>query len=177
MTPEQIQLVEDTASTLDLTALAADFYARAFERDPALSEMFTSDPVVQQGRLGAELGEIVASIRHLDRFGPTVQALGARHRDYGVRVAHYRLMGDVLMESLAGALASRWTPDVTVAWRMAYALTVETMLAGALEEAPRRSPRNGSDAAAAAVARVSAIRADGSGGGAGHRGPSAAEPA
>jgi hemoglobin-like flavoprotein len=136
MTPEQIRLVEETAATLDLATLAGDFYARAFERDPALSEMFTADPTVQRARFVAELREIVTSIRSHDRFAPSVRALGARHRTYGVRVAHYRLMGVVLREALAGALGSAWTPAVEEAWTMAYALTAETMLAGALEETP-----------------------------------------
>src|SRR5262249_44280648 len=134
--PEQIQMVEDTASVLDLEAVAADFYARAFGRDPALSDMFTSDPALQRARFAAELGEIVASIRRLDRFWPAVRALGAHHRAYGVRAAHYRLMGEVLLEALAAALGAAWTPEVKEAWTMAYALTAETMLAGALEVPP-----------------------------------------
>jgi nitric oxide dioxygenase len=134
MTPEQIQLVEDTADALDVAVLAADFYNRAFAREPALSEMFTVDPAVQQARFAAELEEIVSSIRHLDRFGAAVRALGARHRGYGVRVVHYRLMGEVLLEALGAALGSRWTPEAAEAWTMAYSLTAETMLAGALDE-------------------------------------------
>jgi hemoglobin-like flavoprotein len=138
MTPEQIQMVEDTVGAVDLQILAADFYARAFRRDPALLEMFTSDPTVQQARFAAELAEIVASIRRLDRFCPAVRALGARHRGYGVRAAHYRLMGEILLDALATALGSQWTPAVEEAWALAYALTAETMLAGALEAPPGR---------------------------------------
>jgi hemoglobin-like flavoprotein len=136
MTPEQIQMVEDTAGTLDLTSVVADFYARAFRRDPALSEMFTLEPAIQQGRFAAELSEIVASIRRLDRFCPALRALGARHRAYGVRATHYRLMGEALLETLAAALGCRWTPAVNEAWTLAYALTAETMLAGALDGPP-----------------------------------------
>ena len=56
--------------------------------------MFTSDPAVQRTRFAAELAAVVGSIRELDTFCSSAQALGARHRDYGVRAAHYRLMGD-----------------------------------------------------------------------------------
>jgi hemoglobin-like flavoprotein len=136
MTPEQIRLVEDTATVLDLAGVAADFYGRVFDRDPALSEMFTSDPALQRARFAAELREIVTSIGRHDRFAPAVRALGARHRAYGVRAAHYRLMGDALVAALANALGPAWTPEVEEAWTMAYALTAETMLAGALAAAP-----------------------------------------
>ena len=87
MTPDQIELVEDTVASLDLDALAADFYRRAFAADPALSAMFTTDPAVQRARFAAELDEIVRSIRSLDTFAPAAMALGARHRGYGVAAA------------------------------------------------------------------------------------------
>ena len=137
MTPDQIALVEDTVTSLDLDALAADFYRRAFAADPALSAMFTTDPAVQRARFGAELAEIVRSIRSLDSFSTAAAALGARHAGYGVRPAHYRLMGAVLLEALAAALDAGWTPEVADAWVLAYNLTAETMLIGARGDRPR----------------------------------------
>jgi len=134
MTPEQIELVESTMATLDLPVLAADFYRRAFELDPALSEMFTTDPVVQEARFAAELSEIMTSIRTIDSFAAEARALGARHRGYGVRPTHYRLMGQALMASLGAALGDGWTHDVEEAWTMAYNLMAETMITGAMEE-------------------------------------------
>jgi hemoglobin-like flavoprotein len=133
MTPEQIELVESTLRSLDLAALSADFYQRAFALEPALTEMFTTDPAVQQARFATELEEIVCSIRSLDTFAAEARALGARHRGYGVRATHYRLMGQALQDSLRAALGDRWTPEAEEAWAMAYNLMAETMLAGALE--------------------------------------------
>ena len=138
MTPDQIALVEDAVASLDLDALAGDFYRRAFVADPALSAMFTTDLAVQRARFAAELAEIVRSIRSLDTFSASVRALGARHRGYGVRAAHYRLMGVVLLEALAAALGSRWTPEVADAWGLAYNLTAEMMMMGAREDRPPR---------------------------------------
>ena len=82
--------------------MAADFYRRAFEADPSLAAMFTTDPAVQRARFAAELAEIVRSIRTLDQFEPAVRALGVRHRCYGVRVGHYRIMGAALLDALRG---------------------------------------------------------------------------
>ena len=132
MTPEQIGLVESTLAALDLDALAADFYERAFREDPSLAAMFTTDPAVQRDRFAAELTEIVRSIHSLDTFATRTGALGARHHGYGVRAAHYRLMGGALLAALAAALGSAWTPDAEAAWTLAYNLTAESMMAGAL---------------------------------------------
>jgi hemoglobin-like flavoprotein len=136
MTPVQITLVEQTLASIDVDELAADFYRRAFASDPTLTSMFTSDPDVQRARFGAELAEIIRSIRSLDRFANEVRALGVTHRGYGVRPTHYRLMGDALLASLQAALGEKWTVDVEEAWKLAYNLTAETMMLGALEGPP-----------------------------------------
>jgi len=133
VTPGQIALVETTIDRLDLDALAASFYERAFAADPALAGMFTADPAVQRARFAAELAEIVRSIHAIDTFQPAARALGIRHRGYGVRAAHYRLMGGALLAALADAMGDGWTPDAEEAWTLAYNLIAETMMAGALD--------------------------------------------
>jgi hemoglobin-like flavoprotein len=95
--------------------------------------MFTSDPAVQRARFAAELDEIVHSMRSMDDFESEVRALGERHQGYGVRAPHYRLMGQALLGALAAALGERWTAEVEEAWSLAYNLTAETMLLGAME--------------------------------------------
>jgi nitric oxide dioxygenase len=134
MTPDQIVLVEDTLASLDVDALAGDFYRRALADDEALSAMFTSDPAVQRVRFAAELTQIVRSIRTLDTFASTTLALGARHARYGVRAAHYGVMGAALLAALAAALGDAWTDEVEEAWTLAYNLTAETMMMGAAEQ-------------------------------------------
>ena len=136
MTPGQITLVEETLAEIDLDAVAADFYRRAYEADPSLAAMFTTDPAVQRARFARELSEIVRTIRTLDQFEPAVRALGVRHRSYGVRVGHYRIMGGALLEALRAALGRAWTAEAAEAWALAYNLTAETMLSGAMDLPP-----------------------------------------
>jgi len=135
MTPDQISIVEDSLASIDLEQLAVDFYRRAFEGSPELMEMFTSDPAVQRRRFAAELEEIIRSIRSFEKFSGNTQALGARHRRYGVRPPHYALMGEALLSALASALGLRWTDDLAAAWALAYNMTAETMMRGAMEDA------------------------------------------
>lgn len=141
VTPDQIALVEGTLAVVDVEALAADFYRLAFAAEPALLAMFVNDPVAQRDRFAVELEEIVSSIRSIDDFSPRVRALGVRHGHYGVRSAHYRLMGDALLASVASALGDRWTTEVEEAWRLAYNLTAETMMLGALQQHVPDCPR------------------------------------
>jgi hemoglobin-like flavoprotein len=133
MTPSQVAAVESTIDAIDLDALVVDFYRRAFAADPDVAAMFTSDAALQRRRFALELQTIVGSIRDLDAFCATAAALGARHRGYGVRAAHYRTMGDALLASLGAALGPAWTADVEEAWTLAYSLISEAMMAGALE--------------------------------------------
>ena len=136
MTPRQIRLVTETLGSLDLDILAADFYRRVFDTSPHLATMFTTDPALQRTRFATELATLVGSIRDFETFCSSAEALGVRHRGYGARAAHYRLMGTALMASLAAALGTGWTADVEEAWMLAYNLTAETMMAGAMKGAP-----------------------------------------
>ena len=119
-------------SSLDVEALATDFYRRAFEEAPEITTMFSTDPELQRRRFAAELTEIVRSIRSLDSFQANTRALGARHRDYGVRAGHYALMGNALLGALAAASGDAWNGDLAEAWALAYNLTVESMMLGAV---------------------------------------------
>ena len=136
MTPGQIALVTETVRSLDLDLLALDFYRRVFATDAAVAAMFTTDEAVQRARFAAELAALVEMIEDLDTFCSSAAALGVRHRGYGARSEHYRLMGAVLLATLAAALGDGWTADVEEAWTRAYDITAETMMAGALRARP-----------------------------------------
>jgi hemoglobin-like flavoprotein len=133
MTPEQIGLVERTLPTArELDAVVADFYERLFATDPALREMFSTDPAVQRAKFVAELHSILLAIRGHQEFLKRAGALGARHVGYGVRASHYRTVGSALLAAMAAALGEAWTEPVEQAWRLAYNLTAEVMIAGAV---------------------------------------------
>src|SRR3954453_21103093 len=80
MTPSQVAMVSSTVQDVDLDALVADFYRRAFAADPEVAAMFTSDPEIQRQRFALELQTIVGSIADLDEFCSSAAALGARHQ-------------------------------------------------------------------------------------------------
>lgn len=133
MTPEQIALVQSSfeRAVPQLPALATRFYQELFERDPALRVLFTTDMTLQKVRFADKLAEIVRAIPRLDELLGHTRALGARHVDYGVRVADYRTVGEALFAALAAVLGDRFDTQTCEAWRVAYNLVAETMLEGA----------------------------------------------
>ena len=131
MTPEQLDMVELSVEALGarLDQVAADFYRRLFDLDPSTRSLFESDPAAQQEKFASELAFIVRSIRRHDRFVTVTHELGARHAEYGVRAPHFRIGGVALLGALEAALGDAWTPATGDAWRLAYRITAELMLA------------------------------------------------
>ncbi len=138
MTPDQIAIVERTLEQLGdrLEPLARDFYARLFAAEPQTRELFTTAWDEQYRKFADQLELIGCAIRDCDRFLDDAGALGMRHRAYGVRAHDYALAGPPLLEALASALGVDWNADVEAAWRRAYNLTAEAMMAGAATEDP-----------------------------------------
>ena len=53
----------------------------------------------------------------------------ARHVGYGVQTHHYRAVGEALIGALAAHLDAEWDDALEAAWRRAYNLVAEVMMA------------------------------------------------
>src|SRR5262245_37297919 len=133
MTPDQLELVQSSYASLGDSApeMAHDFYRRLFAADPSTEAMFTLGPEIMAEKFAGELGAIVEAITSYETFAPRVQELAARHVGYGVQTSHYRSVGDALLATLAEHLGPRWNPELEAAWRRAYNLVAELMMATA----------------------------------------------
>lgn len=138
MTPDQIKTLEATLASLAPTFddVAADFYGRVLAAGPETAELFTGDLAAQRHKFALELEAIVAAIRDQDAFVARTSELGRRHVHYGVRPAHYEVVGEALLGALAAALGSAWTEETAEAWRLGYRLTAEAMMQAAEVEGP-----------------------------------------
>jgi hemoglobin-like flavoprotein len=119
---QQVLPIKDTAAEL--------FYGQLFELDPSLRHMFKGDMVEQGRKLMAMINTVVNS---LDKLGPilaTIQEMGRRHVDYGVKEAHYDTVGSALIWTLGKGLGDGFTPAVKDAWVEAY-----TILSSAMKQA------------------------------------------
>ena len=131
MTPEEIESVRTSYASLGAAApvMATDFYRRLFAIDPSAEALFSEQPTVMAEKFAAELEAIVEAIVSFDVFSARVRDLAARHRDYRVQTRHYRAAGEALVGALAVHLGPDWTPTLERAWRRAYNLVAELMMA------------------------------------------------
>ena len=129
MTPEQIALVQTSFERVapNAEAVAALFYQRLFELDPAARGLFKGDMRGQGGKLMAMLAVVVRGLTRLDRIVPAIESLGQRHVAYGVQDSHYATVGSALLWTLEQGLGPDFTPETREAWTAAYTLLATTM--------------------------------------------------
>jgi len=134
MTPRQVELIRDSWTAVEPIAdvAATLFYDRLFEQDPAIRRMFRStDMAAQKKNLMQTLTVVVRSLDHLEQLVPAVQALGRRHGGYGVKPAHYDMVGAALLWTLGQGLGEAFTPEVSEAWAEAYSILATVMIEAA----------------------------------------------
>jgi len=71
------------------------------------------------------------SLHDLEDVVPDLEALGARHVDYGAQADHYPVVGSVLIATMTEIAGDAWKPEYTAAWQEAYGVVQEVMLSGA----------------------------------------------
>lgn len=129
MTPEQIQSIQSTwLQVVPIADKAAElFYGKLFELDPAVKPMFKGNMSEQGRKLMMTIGVVVNGLTRLDEIVPTVQALGRKHVDYGVKPEHYDTVGAALLWTLEQGLGAAFTPAVKAAWAEAYGALATVM--------------------------------------------------
>jgi hemoglobin-like flavoprotein len=137
MNPNQVKLVQASFAKLQPMApeVADLFYARLFEIAPNLRELFGKDMAEQKKKLTGMLATAVANLDQIDKIAFAVQGLGRRHAQYGVKDAHYTIVGEALIWTLCQSLGPVFTTAVRDAWIAAY-----TALATVMKEAARAQP-------------------------------------
>ncbi len=129
MTPTQVEAVKKSwAKVTPIADQAASlFYDRLFALDPSLRHLFKADFTEQKKLLITMLGTAVGGLDNLDAIVPAVQALGRRHKSYGVKDTDYSTVGQALLWTLEQGLGNQFTPEVREAWTAAYGLLSGTM--------------------------------------------------
>ena len=120
-----IRLLRSTFAALAprATEITQRFYALLFERYPEVHPLFRSvDLADQQQKLVRALTVIVRSVDDAEILSGFLMRLGRSHADSGVDAAHYPLVGEVLLETLAEAAGPAvWTEEVAQTWSEAIA--------------------------------------------------------
>ena len=108
------------------------FYARLFAAAPSVKPLFAgTDLRRQKAMLLAALVLVRKSLRDLDSIVPKLRDLGARHVAYGAEPAHYPVVAEVLIASMAAVSGAAWKPEYESAWAGALGLVASVMIEGA----------------------------------------------
>lgn len=132
MTRDEIRLVQASFAQVDPIAnkIAASFYGRLFELNPALRPLFTTELEIQGARFMEKLAVAVKGLEDLAFVTPFARELGRRHAGYGVQVKDYDTAGEALTWALEREFGPAFTPDLNAAWLAAYQMLCQIMIAG-----------------------------------------------
>jgi hemoglobin-like flavoprotein len=131
MTENQIVLVQKTWKifrSIKPLVVGDVFYSKLFMMQPELKAMFPMSMEEQYKKLTEMLSIIVARLERINELTEEIAALAKRHRGYGVKTEHYKVVGKALLWTLQQGLGSDWTKDVEEAWTKCYTLLSDAMI-------------------------------------------------
>jgi hemoglobin-like flavoprotein len=131
MKPEQIKLVKKTWKILmgiNPKIIGDAFYSKLFTDHPAIRKLFPSDMNQQYIKLVDMLTSIIMNLDHLESASEEIIAMSNRHTGYGVKPAHYEMVGSALLWTLQKGLGAEWSNDIENAWIACYQSLADTMI-------------------------------------------------
>lgn len=134
MTEREIIIIKSSwklFSKTDPQLIGDVFYRRLFLLMPSLRSMFKSSMKDQYSKIVDTLSLIVSKLENLEELTEDIRQLAIRHAGYGVLPAHYKLVGDALLWTLAKGLGKEWTDEMDNAWLKCYTLLADTMILNA----------------------------------------------
>ena len=131
MKPEQIKLVKRSWKILmaiDPKIIGDAFYSKLFTDNPGIRKLFPSDMNKQYVKLVDMLSSIIMNLDQPESVSADIVAMSKRHTGYGVKPAHYALVGTALLWTLKQGLGTDWNQDIEDAWNNCYRHFAETMI-------------------------------------------------
>jgi hemoglobin-like flavoprotein len=118
-----VSLLRASVSLLPVKDLgpAFEFYRRLFELAPDTRPLFAPDIGAQAKKFSDMLAWVVDHLEDRDELCQELRKLGARHRDYGVKLDQYAPVGSALIWMFQQTLGERFTAEMEDAWLEAYA--------------------------------------------------------
>mmetsp|Transcript_44091 Transcript_44091/g.78057 ORF Transcript_44091/g.78057 Transcript_44091/m.78057 type:complete len:179 (+) Transcript_44091:90-626(+) len=144
LTESDLKLVEQTwakAAGLGVETVGVVLFKNIFQIAPEALQLFSfkdEDNLYESPKLKRHATKVVMTVntavsklRELDTLVPVLQGLALKHVGYGVLPAHYDVVGQALIQTLAGGLGDEFTPDVKKAWLGVWKLIATTMIGAA----------------------------------------------
>ena len=133
LTPHQITLIQSSFSQLadQIDQVAAVFYSRLFELNPALKPLFKSDMTVQERKMMQMLLYATNALNNLAELESQVKALARRHIGYGILREDYATVGSALLWTLEHGLGNAFDTETENAWATMYQIISDCAIEGA----------------------------------------------
>jgi hemoglobin-like flavoprotein len=118
LTAKQKKLIHESFERIEPARelVAQLFCMKLFRLDPSLRTKFASPMDVQARRFSAAMKLAMITLNHDEGLRPILKLLGARHRQLGIRLRHYRTMARALTWTLETSLEKRFTRETKDAW-------------------------------------------------------------
>ena len=131
VTVKQILLVQGSWARVKDNAdqVAMLFYNRLFEIAPQVKPLFSSNIEEQGRKLMSMLTVAVNGLPKLDLLIPSIENMGRRHHEYGVKDEDYDTVGEALLWTLEQGLGDHFTDEVRAAWTETYVTLAGVMKA------------------------------------------------
>ncbi|MEO6315514.1 MAG: globin domain-containing protein [Chitinophagaceae bacterium] len=131
MTAQQTILVQRTWKlfrNINPQVIGDVFYSKLFTEVPAVERLFKSPMPLQYKKLIDMVSMIVGRLHDLDTVTEDIREMAKRHVGYGVKLHHYKAVGDALMWTLEQGLGPDWSDEVQTAWANCYQLLADIMI-------------------------------------------------
>lgn len=131
LTPQQVKLVQKSWKLfrgINSEVIGDLFYSKLFTDKPGLKKMFKNPMSFQYKKLTDMVSLIVGRLHTLDMVTDDIEDLARRHVEYGVREAHYKMVGDALLWTLEQGLGKDWNKDTSQAWINCYKVLSDMMI-------------------------------------------------
>lgn len=122
-------LIQTSFAKLETAAepLADLFFARLFQMEPALRDLFPNDLRPVKRALMAVLARLAREADGSAEWLVEIEQLGRRHLGYGVEAKHYRIFGQAFFWTMEKGLGEDCTLETLQAWKHWYAQLVSIM--------------------------------------------------
>ena len=111
---------------------ARRFYAHLFEIGPDLESYFDGVEMNSQGAMVLQAVRIaLGGLENIEDVRPTLESLGYRHVNYGVKPEQYAIAIDAFIEALRETLGDAFNPDAERLWREVLSAVTSMMVMGA----------------------------------------------
>lgn len=118
------------------------FYRNLFEIAPQLKQHFAHVDMATQGAMVVQVVRIaVGGLEDFDQIRPTLESLGYRHANYGVKPEQYEVAVDAFIRSLQEILEGGLDDDLEQDWRDVLTKVTSTMSEGEKQVAQRLASR------------------------------------